>query len=84
MAYTCDAREYIEFVMLLFLIALIVIVFVFCWLVIDYYTRQFVGLLDSAINVTRGRQAGFIRWHGCVIFEGYARGIPVLQGLGAI
>ena len=61
MTYTCDAREYIEFVMLLFLIALIVVVFVFCWLVIDYYTRQFVGLLDSAINVTRGYETGFIR-----------------------
>ena len=61
MTYTCDAREYIKFVMLLFLIALIVVVFVFCWLVIDYYTRQFVGLLDSAINVTRGYEIGFIR-----------------------
>ena len=57
----CDVGEYVEFVMLLFLIALIVIVFVICWLVVDYYVRQFVGLLDSAINVSRACQTGFIR-----------------------
>lgn len=57
----CDVRDKVDFVMLLFLIALIVIVFVICWLVVDYYVRQFVGLLDSAINVSRGCQTGFIR-----------------------
>ena len=61
MEYTCRVLGYVEFVLLLFLIAIVVITFVVCWLVVDYYTRQFVGLLDSAINVTRGYEIGFIR-----------------------
>ena len=48
-----DVRERVEFVLLLFVIALIVITFVICWLIVDYYVKQFVGMMDAAINVTR-------------------------------
>jgi len=48
-----DVRGRVEFVLLLFFIALIVVTFVLCWLLAEIYVREFTRAMDAAINVTR-------------------------------
>ena len=73
-----EAAEFVEFMLILALLVIVFMVFLACVLLIDHYVRQFVGLMDSAINVSRSCGLGFIWEHARVIFEAHVRGAEVL------
>jgi len=60
----------VEFMLILLLLVMIFAVFMACFLIVDYYVKQFVGMMDSAINISTPISAvndtvkrGWI-WHG--------------------
>lgn len=56
-SFFCSEREAsacAELVLLLVFIAFVVATFALCWLLVDYYAKQFINMMDAVINVTRG------------------------------
>ena len=48
-----EVAEFVEFILLIVLLVIVFVVFMACFIIVDHYVKEFVGMMDSAINVSR-------------------------------